>query len=232
MIWQVPKIWDGGECWIIGGGPSILRQFEIPDEVIRNVVVNKAHMSAYSPYFAPLHDKHIIGINVAYLLGDWVDMVFFGDAGFFNNHKEKLAAFPRIKASCHPTVTKSPWVKYLGKDKKGRGISPTNGMVCWNGNSGAAAISLAVHTGVKRIILLGFDMTLDEQARQHIHSLYSYAPAKRGGIPRKLPFDRHLQGFPTIAHDAKQMGVEILNASPNSTIQEFRKVTVKELLQH
>ena len=45
-----------------------------------------------------------------------------------------------------------------------------------------------------------------------------------------MPFHRHLRGFPQIAKDAKQMGVEILNASPDSAIECFRKVTVKELL--
>jgi hypothetical protein len=39
-----------------------------------------------------------------------------------------------------------------------------------------------------------------------------------------------MRGFKQIAIDAKNLGIEIINASPDSDIKEFRKVSVKELL--
>jgi hypothetical protein len=48
-----------------------------------------------------LHSKHVIGINVAFMIGDWIDMVFFGDGGFFLKHKAALAKFPGLKVTCH-----------------------------------------------------------------------------------------------------------------------------------
>ena len=83
MNWQVPRMWEGGDVWIIGGGPSITKEFGIPDNIVQGVFKKELPLSAYSPYMSFLHDKHVIGVNVAYLLGDWVDMVFFGDKGFF-----------------------------------------------------------------------------------------------------------------------------------------------------
>lgn len=227
MIWQVPRIWEGGDVWILGGGPSVPKQFDIPDKVVQSVVSGKELPSIYSPYMSFLHDKHVIGINVAYLIGDWIDMVFFGDASFFLPHQQRLAAWSGLKVSCHAGVNKHNWVKYLPKqNEKTRGISTNPGMVSWNGNSGAAAISVAAHTGAKRIVLLGFDMNLDGN-RQHWHDLYH-----RGDKPnlKKLPFNRHLRGFPDIAKDARHLGITILNASPDSAITVFRKVTVKELM--
>jgi len=97
-------------------------------------------------------------------------------------------------------------------------------MVAWNQNSGAAAISVAVHAGAKRIFLLGFDMKLKADA-QHWHSEYRTAGVKA----RALPFNRHLQGFPFIAADAKRLGVEIFNVCPESAIPDFKKVTLKEV---
>jgi len=240
MTWSVPKIWEGGECWIIGGGPSVTEQFEIPKDIVQGVRNKDLPPSAYSPYLVSIHGKHVIGINAAYLIGDWIDMVFFGDRGFFVANRKQLAEFPGLKVTCCPGISAHQYdldhIKYLQKDRKRtKGISRNSSMVSWNANSGAAAISVAVHAGVTRIVLLGFDMKLGEGDVQHWHNLYKKdAPPRkrRNNKPNKagLPFHRHLLGFPVIAKDAHQMGIEILNASPDSAITDFRKCTVKELL--
>jgi hypothetical protein len=232
MTWQVPHIWQGGDVWIIGGGPSIPKQFEVPEEVFQSVMKGNSPPSVYSPYMSYLHDKHVIGVNAAYLLGNWIDIVFFGDKSFFLAHEKRLKDFPGIKVSCQEYINNNGWCKFVAKDPSHRvGISPNPKMVSWNNNSGAAAISLAVHTGAKRIILLGFDMTLDS-GKQHWHSLYPNSANNQDERRRiNTPFARHLLGFPAIAADADRMGVEILNANPNSAIACFKKVTVKELMQ-
>jgi hypothetical protein len=231
MNWIVPKIWQGGDVWIIGGGPSVIKQFNIPDKIAQDVVKGISQPSVYSPYMEAIHNKHVIGINVAYLIGTWVDMVFFGDDGFFKKHLVNLSKFPGLKVSCSPEVEGFDWVKYVQKDKKhSRGISSDMRMVSWNRNSGAAAISVAAHTGAKRIILLGFDMKLDETSKQHWHNLYGKGEIKDARKIKNLPFAIHLRSFPAIVQDAKRMGIEIINASPTSAIKEFRKVAVKDLL--
>lgn len=226
-------MWDGGDVWIIGGGPSVTAQFNIPDNVVQSVLSGASPLSVYSPYMEYLHDKHVIAINAAYLLGDWVDMVFFGDSGFYLTHKIQLAQFPGLKVSCHAGLSGEKWVKFLSRDgKKPKGISSSPTMVSWNQNSGAASISIAAWAGAKRIILLGFDMKLSGENRQHFHNVYG-----RGVIDtkdqrkiRRLPFNRHLMGFPAIASDAKGLGIEILNACPDSAIDCLRKVTVKDII--
>jgi len=232
VIWKVPRIWEEGDVWIMGGGPSVPKQFDIPDRVIQNVVKGVSTPAAYSPYMSVLHDKHVIGINVAYLIGDWIDMVFFGDKGFFLKHQQGLSKFSGLKVSCHPRANDLNWVKYVARDKKhSRGISSDSRTVSWNGNSGAAAISVAAHAGAKRIILLGFDMKVGEKDIQHWHDLYGRFAAKDPKKRKRMPFYRHLAGFPQIAKDAKRMGIEILNACPDSAIECLKKVTVKEILQ-
>ena len=233
MNWKVPKIWEGGDVWILGGGPSVFTQFDIPVEVVNSVLAGTSPPSVYSDYMKAIHSKHVIGINVAYLIGDWIDMVFFGDSGFYQTHRLRLAKFPGIKITCHSGAKSESWIKYLGRDgRKPRGISSAPHLVSWNQNSGAAAISVAAWAGAKRIILLGFDMKLNGDNRQHWHNLYG-----RGVINttdekkrRKLPFERHLKSFDEIAQDAQSKGIEIINASPDSAITQFRKVTVKEFL--
>jgi len=232
MIWKVPRIWEEGDVWILGGGSSVPKQFGIPDDIVKRVLAGESP-KLYSEYMLPIHAKHVIGINIAYLIGNWMDMIFFGDGGFFLKHQYGLAEYPGLKISCYPGTDKVSWVKYLARDTSHpKGISSHPSKVSWNGNSGAAAISVAANAGAKRIILLGFDMKLGEGNTQHWHDVYGRR--KSGYKDRKgrinLPFTRHLKGFSQIAADAKQMGISIINASPESMITCFPKCNVKDLL--
>ena len=227
-------MWEGGDCWIIGGGASTPRQFDVPEKIIQQVLSKELNPDAYSPYMKAIHSKHVIGVNAAFLIGDWIDMMFFGDARFFLEYRVRLAEFPGLKVTCHERPSKAKYakekIKYLPKNPKhGKGISPNPSSVSWNGNSGAAAISVAVHTGATRIILVGFDMKLDKNYKQHWHGLYGTA-GRKDDNPKGLPFPKHLLGFTAIRRDSLIKGVEILNASPDSAIMQFKKVTVKELL--
>jgi len=233
--WVVPRLWDGGTCWIIGGGLSAPRQFGVSEETIMQVVNRKVSPSVYSDYFALIHNERVIGVNNAYQIGVWIDAVFFGDCTWYKVHRRKLIDWPGIKATCcnrfaNKRKHEAEGIKYLAKyTGKKHGISDDPRKVCWNSNSGAAAISLAVLLGVKRIILLGFDMQLSEAGDKkisHWHGSHQRLDEKQ----KSPPFKRHLKGFPAIKKDADRMGIEILNASPDSGIKEFSKVTVDELL--
>jgi len=231
-MWTVPKIWEGGECWIIGGGFSILKQFSIPKSIIQDVVLQKISPSVYSEFLKPLHTKHVIGINNAYQIGNWVDILFFGDCSWYLVHRLRLSQWDGIKVTCCDRFANRQkkdmeGIKYLAKDRRHFGISENSSMVAWNGNSGAAAISLAFHLGVKRVILLGFDMRLGENQISHWHGSHQQPGEKR---KRPLPFEKHLRCFLQISKDAERLGLEILNANPGSMIDEFPKVALEEIL--
>lgn len=203
------------------------RQFGVPEDVIQAVMAGKRMPAAYSAYLELIHDRHVIGINNAYQIGTWIDVLFFGDNSWYLVHRKALAKWPKIKVTCNPRFDakrqKIEGIKYVAKDHSHRfGISNSQATVSWNANSGSAAINLAVHFGVKCIILLGFDMKMEGPV-SHWHG--SHGPNKR-----KPPFKRHLKGFPDIAKDAKRIGIEILNASPESAIEEFKKINVSDWL--
>jgi hypothetical protein len=227
-------MWEGEDVWIIGGGPSVTKQFDIPKEVVKSVIEKTSPPSVYSPYMKYLHNKHVIGINVAFMIGDWMDMIFFGDNGFFLRFKEQLADYPGIRITCCPIMTSAScaWVKYIEKDADyPRGLTKNLSKVSWNGNSGAAAISVAVHAGAKRIFLLGFDMNLGEEVMQHWHDIYLRGKVDDDDKLRRVSsnFDRHLRSFAPIANDAKELGIEIINVNPKSEITDFPKVSLKQI---
>lgn len=226
-MWSVPNIWQGERCWIIGGGPSVATQFNIPPGLVHAVREGKTGISAYSPYMAALHGEHVIGVNGAYKLGSWLDVCFFGDKDWYFANNKELEEWPGLVVGCAEFLALPGFeylpVKHLLKEpRKYYGISAHPQRVCWNHNSGAAAISLAHHMGCKQIILLGFDMCLNNEGAGHWHNMYANKT--------DMPFHRHLVGFARIAKDAKELGIELLNASPNSAIKELKKVCVNELL--
>ena len=225
-------MWNGGTCYILGGGWSLARQFGVPENLIKKLENHTAPPSELSPYLEPLHDKHCIGINKAYQIGPWIDVVFFGDCNWYVPEREALAKFPGLKVTCCPRFGNRPprdpeQIRYMEKDsKKNMGISEENGKVAWNKNSGAAAVSLAYHLGVKKIVLLGFDMKNGPKEVSHWFGAHGNPTAKK---KIRSPYERHLPGFGTIAKDAKRLGLEIINASPDSAIDCFTKMPVTGL---
>lgn len=224
-MWSVPKIWKDETCWIVGGGYSITSQFHIPKKLVQQVREGSSHISEFSPYMSSLHNQHVIGVNGAFLLGDWIDFCFFGDKMWYFDNAAALENYKGILVGCPEFLEVQGWqklgIKYIKKSVKEYGISEVPTEVCWNRNSGAAAISMAYNLGCTRIILLGFDMTLTPEGVGHWHNMYNGKT--------NMPFAKHLVGFDQISEDAKRLGIEIINASTISTITQFPKVNVKDI---
>lgn len=110
-------------------------------------------------------------------------------------------------------LTDAPGVVGAGSD------SDTGG-----GNSGFQALNLAVQFGARKIVLVGFDMRLDRGSHWH------------GKHPPGLnnPSDSNLVIWRRVLNGAARqlaaLGVEVLNASPVSTLTAFPIVTFEEAL--
>ena len=225
MKWTVPRIWVGGTAVIIGGGPSILKQFEVPEYVVQDVYNGKLSPAAYSPFLEPIHKMHVIAVNVAYKIGPWIDIVFFGDHSTWVEDKAELIKFKGLRVTCAEELTNDTRLKYIPQNgRKRTGITFDSTMLSWNSNSGSAAINLAVHFGVKRIILLGFDMKLDREKNQHWHKFYK---SDLNLIGESML--RQLRGFPAMKKDLDFLGIEVINANPDSKIDCFTKMNFKDI---
>jgi len=108
--YHIPKIWEGETCFIIGGGASILSQFNIPKDVVKEVTKGTLPMSAYSPFMEVLHDKNVIAVNSAYKLGDWVDITYFSDKPFYLHNRVDLFMSASMKISSLEYAENSDWV--------------------------------------------------------------------------------------------------------------------------
>lgn len=180
--------WAGSSVFIIGGGAS-LKGFN----------------------FSLLKGKNTIGINDAFRLGSDISRVcLFGDASWFHRVKWDLEKFQGKVASMATSIMNLnlPWMIKLGRSKEGLGVKTAPG---WNYSTGAAAICVAFHLGVKQIYLLGFDMGLTAN-RSHWH-------AHRSKTTSEDAFRRHLRGIHAIADELKKHPeVKVINVTPGSRI--------------
>lgn len=140
------KEWDGGDAFLIGGGPS-LKNFN----------------------FSLLEGMNVIGCNDAYRLGSKiVKYGAFGDANWW--HKNKW----NIEQSGIPFVTNAPSVLHMNipnmirMNRERDGIHSGN-TLGWNYSTGALAINIAINLGAIRIFLLGYDIT-SQGKESHWHA--------------------------------------------------------------
>lgn len=90
------------------------------------------------------------------------------------------------------------------------------------GNSGAQAINLAWLAGARRILLVGFDMA---RGRGKDHWFGDHPD----GIRRESPYHVFVQGMWELARDLAADGVQVLNASPDSQLKYWPRITTAEL---
>lgn len=111
------------------------------------------------------------------------------------------------------------WV--LGRNKNGLGLD----CVHFGGNSGYQAINLAYLMGAKRIILLGFDCK-PVDGKDHWFGQHP------NGLVQIQPYQLWMNHFPSLAQDLKNRNIEVINCSPDSAIQCFKKMSIDDVLLH
>lgn len=232
MIWQAPEIWDENDCFIIGGGHSIAKIFNVPDDL---VPLRKEDFLEFGAYLKPfLEDKRVIGVNLSAFLGDWVDVAYWGDSDTYLQYKSWYDAYGGLKVASAGkfSAPKYTSIKHLEKNHS-KGLCTDRKSLTWAGfNSGAAAINLAYYLGAKRVFLLGFDMYSLPDGRVHWHAGYpdkkenfTNKDAQMGKVPKRTktqpPYKRQIYGFEKISQAAQKAGLDIINLSPKSKIKEF-----------
>jgi hypothetical protein len=205
---SVNPIWKGQAVYIVGGGPS-LSKFD----------------------WNRLLNKKVIGVNAACKLPRGVcDIIFFGDLKFFEAHEwDMFDCGATVYTNCPQLNSKDvPWINVLRRDV--RGLSTAADTLAWNGNSGAAAINLALLLGAAKIYLLGFDMKPmpieEDNEQKEAHNWHKEYPT----IPSKEVYGLFKEQFQYVKRDwtEKFSHVPIINVTDDSALDIFPKVGTKE----
>jgi len=197
--WIPEKKWNGQDVFIIGGGNS-LERFD----------------------WKLLKNENTIGCNDAFRHGREICKIcIFGDVNWFRTFERELALYKGVVFTNSQSLqkTKLPWLWTMLR--KGTGLYED--ALGWNGNTGAAAINLALLLGAKRIFLLGFDMHLSKKAMSNWHQ-------NRLDKPNKNIYSKFLGGFKKLSVDLKKKfpSVEVINITDDSSLNLFPKIGVNE----
>lgn len=201
-FWTVPQIWDGDPVVIVGGGPSLI---------------------GFDPHL--LDGRRVIAVNCAFRLGQF-DVMFYGDPQWPALYGEGLNDFGGLKVTVREEHLDRPDVRVVKKDGQAAGLSKRRDLLHWNLSSGACAINLATLLGAGSLVLLGFDMQ-QASGRNNYHDDYIHPDGTHAPIGN---YEAMGKRFPAIAADLKALGIQCLNASPESTIDCFPKCTIAEAL--
>ncbi|MGD9880465.1 MAG: hypothetical protein AB7F22_10580 [Reyranella sp.] len=216
--WTPEPIFRGETVFCLASGPSATQE-----------VVDK------------LRGRRTIVVNATCHLAPWADILFFTDSGFYLHRRDLIRTWPGM------VVTMSRMAKRELPDKVRRvkgcgapefpprlsgrrpGFPPAGSPEIQQGRtSGHTAVSLAIGLGAARVCLVGYDMRLAADGREHHHS----GEAGYGG-PRDLSLyaNEFVPGFNGWRAAAEASGVEILNCTPGSALKEFPFADLDEVLE-
>lgn len=168
----------------------------------------------------------VIAINDAYRLAPWADLIYFCDPKWHGWHKDR----PEFKALAGQKCTLRSGRDWPPEDAGifalehdgalGLSLKPTK--LRTGTNSGHQALNIAVLSGAKTILLLGYDFKAGAKGRKHF-----FGDHPDGTQP---PYEMNLRHMKTVVEPAKQHGVRIVNCTPGSAIDCFDSGDIKELL--
>jgi hypothetical protein len=223
---EVVRDWQGETVVLIGGGPSLTL-----DQV---GMVRVAHEAG---------QVRCIAVNDAYLWAPFADVCYFADVHWFewqtkgvakpllgltaDQVRERFASFSGLKCSIdnHGVFVKDPAVHVMQQSKGGCwGLSLDPCRLVTGRNSGYQALNMAVLSGAKTVILLGYDAQVPKNGPSHWF----------GEHPRSVPAAVVLDyktSFRAGAEAIKAAGVRVINASPGSAVDAFEKNDLAEALR-
>jgi hypothetical protein len=185
--------WPGATVVVMASGPSLTRE---DVETVRQ-------------WREAEPNRYVIVTNTTYQLATWADALFFHDYKWWKKYCDDVhAKFKGRLVTVAPVNTASvDWLRD------------------WNsyGNSGAAAIALAVLAGARRVITLGLDCQYAGN-KKHWHGDHPH------GLGNARSLKKWPAGFARLATHAKSSGVEVINASRATALDCFERRPLEEVL--
>lgn len=200
---MIARIFEGETVFIVAGGPS-LRGFD----------------------FTRLDGRNVIAINRAFEYLPKAEVLWWSDARFWRHHRDDIVVHSaRWKATGNvgyvPSDFLPSWVvQYHFSGHGGFDENPKN--LRTGNNSAFASIHLAAHLGAKIIVLLGVDMRHGPTGETHFHEGHGVMHLEETMTNLMIPY------FETLVKPLAALGIQVINASPNSALEVWPRVTIDE----
>jgi hypothetical protein len=203
--WWVPMPdLKGQTIFIIGGGPSV------PVDIISRLP----------------RTLNFIAINQSWKIRPTANYHYFCDSFWWERFgRDALAAGVWNFATI--ADIRAPYVRRLKSTYKS-GLCTTPGYLSHGRDSGHQAINLAFHLGVKRIVLVGYDLGIAPTGEYRWHS--DYADRAKDVYEKDLAVMRG--PYPALAEGLRAAGVEVINTATRSALECFPKAELTGVLEN
>lgn len=197
-VWDGLAGFEGATVVILASGPSLT-------EEQCNVV--RAWRDVGDP------TRRAVAINNTFRRAPWADVLYGCDAAWWRvYHAEVIEVFAGQLWTQDKAAMELTRMHHV-ESARGIGLGRRPGVIHQGGNGGYQAINLVWQAGAARIVLLGFDMH-----GTHWHGKHVGLP----NTPQWL-FAQWLKQFDPLAGDLEMEGVEVVNCTPGSALNSFRK---------
>lgn len=166
-------------------------------------------------------DHETIVVNDNYRLAPWAEYHYACDGKWWDHwvndvqKNYKGISFTQCKRSAQKYN-----LNYVpGEHKPGLGKGPK---IHFGSNSGYQVINLCYLWGAKEIMLIGYDMKLGKSGEHHWFGNHP------GRLHTTSPYDQFVENFKKLAKDLEIEGVNVINCTPDTALDCFKKQTLKE----
>ncbi|TIV65182.1 MAG: hypothetical protein E5V86_12825 [Mesorhizobium sp.] len=201
-MWAAEKIWPGETAFILAAGPSTL-----------------------ALDLSRLEGRKVIAVKSAWKVYPKAGVLFFADGRWWREKQLRPGAdqFAGLIVTSAQEIG-DPRVTRITKIDPSNGFATKPNQVALARSSTTGAINLAIHFGATRIVLLGVDAKPAQDGRRHNHGLKWPWPAREGC------WNGQIKEFAAVAPSAARMGVEIVNANPDSAVTCWPRIRFEECL--
>lgn len=196
---SVPRTWEGDTAVVIASGPSL---------TVEDVTYCRDR-------------AHVIAVKDAIRLAPFASCLYGCDATFWQRHKG-LPEYTGAKYSIDPRAAGHGPHLLRNTGETGLELEPTG--LRTGKNSTYQAVNLAVHYGVRRILLLGVDMGHTPHGHKYF---FGNRPSHQ---QLTSPFAAMLLLWPTLIAPLAALGVTVINCSRTTALVCFPQQTIEEAL--
>lgn len=166
-------------------------------------------------------------VKVSWRLAPWADAMYGVDKDWWIAN-QGVPQFKGLKFSPSPTAARAFGLRQIKLKAKAQILTDELGVIgcglkTGGGHSGFQAVNLAVQFGSKRILLVGFDMTLANGAHW---SNETEAVAK----PDAARTNMWREEFDACAPQFETLGVKVINCAMKSALKAYPKMPLHEAL--
>lgn len=161
-------------------------------------------------------------VNDNYKLAPWADLLYAADTNWWDHHNGVPQFAGQKWTQCQPSAEKYGLNWVMGYWNHGPSLDRNH--IHYGMNSGFQCVNLVFLMGARRVILLGFDMQMTGGKRHWFGN-------HPGVLDQNSRYEKWVRYMDNAALKYRKAGCEILNASRETALKEYRRVNLADCFE-